>query len=88
MILKVRVTPNAKRFEIRFENGLLKARVRAPPEGGRANEELARELSKIFGLKAFIVKGLKSRDKQVLVEGLSEKQVEQKLRLIMQGLQG
>ncbi len=73
------MTPNAKRFEIRFENGLLKARVRAPPEGGRANEELARELSKILGKKVFIVKGLKSRDKQALVEGLTEKEVEEKI---------
>ncbi|NYZ78073.1 DUF167 domain-containing protein [Candidatus Micrarchaeota archaeon] len=79
MILKVRVTPNAKRFEIRFENGLLKARVRAPPEGGRANEELARELSKILGKKAFIVKGLKSREKEVLVAGLSEEEITKKL---------
>jgi uncharacterized protein (TIGR00251 family) len=79
--LKVRVTPNAKRFEIRFESGLLKARVRAPPEGGRANEELARELSKILGAKAFIVKGLKSREKEVLVDGLSEKEVAEKINL-------
>ncbi len=77
MFLKVRVTPNAKRFKIRFENGLLKARVRAPAEGGKANEELVRELSKIFGKKVFIVKGLKSRVKEVFVEGLSEKKVEE-----------
>lgn len=86
--MKVRVTPNAKRFEIRFENGLLKARVRAPPEGWRANEELVRELSKILRKKALVVKGLKSRDKEILIEGLSEEDVEEKLRLIMQGLQG
>ncbi len=62
------MTPNAKRFEIRFGNGLLKARVRAPAEGGRANDELVRELSKILGSKVLIAKGLKSRDKKVLVK--------------------
>lgn len=69
MKLKVRVIPNARKQEV-IEGEILKVKVRSPPEGGRANEEVIELLSKHFGVKKSavkILKGLKSRDKLVVI---------------------
>ncbi len=67
MKLKVRVIPNARKQEV-IEGEILKVKVRSPPEGGRANEEVIELLSKHFGVKKSavkILKGLKSREKLI-----------------------
>ncbi len=69
MKLKVRVVPNAKKQEV-IEGEVWKVKVRAPPEGGRANEELIEILAKHFGVKKSavkILKGLKSREKVIVI---------------------
>jgi uncharacterized protein (TIGR00251 family) len=52
MILKVKVTPRAPRTEFAGEmaDGTLKVHVAAPPEKGRANEELCAFLAKHYGV--------------------------------------
>jgi uncharacterized protein (TIGR00251 family) len=77
--MRVRVIPNAKGFSISLENGALKIRVRAPAEGGRANGELEKALSKKLGKKVSITKGFKSREKEIQVEGMDEEEVVQKV---------
>ncbi|MFP4466409.1 MAG: DUF167 domain-containing protein [Candidatus Goldiibacteriota bacterium] len=71
----VRAVPNAKKNEIAgIYNGGLKIKTTAAPENGKANEEIKAFLMKKTGLKKNhieIVKGLKSRDKVMAVEGLS-----------------
>ena len=50
----------------------LLVRVESPPEGGRANEEVAALLWKALGVSpaaVAIVRGAKSRDKEVRVQG-------------------
>ncbi len=50
---------------------MLKVRLKAKPEDGKANAELIRVLSAHFGAGkngVRILKGLKSRDKTVLIE--------------------
>jgi hypothetical protein len=50
-LLAVWAQPGAKRDGVAgVWNGMLKVRVRAPAEGGRANEELAESLAEAFGL--------------------------------------
>ena len=71
MKLKVRVVPNAKKSEV-IEGEILKVKVRAPPEGGRANEELIEVLAKHFGVKksqVVILRGYRSREKLVEIIG-------------------
>ena len=72
--MKVRVTPNAKAFSACLENGVLKIRVPAKAEGGKANQALVQWLSRLLGARVFISRGLKSRDKEIEVEGLSERE--------------
>jgi hypothetical protein len=78
--LKVRLTPKSARDEIGGVEAfggetVLKARVRALPEDGRANDALERLVA--HWLKAppssvSVVQGGKSRVKQILIEGEAE----------------
>lgn len=72
--MKARVTANSKQFKAWFEDGLLNLRVRAPARDGKANEEITKELSRLLKAKVFVIRGLKSRDKEIVFE-LEEKEV-------------
>jgi uncharacterized protein YggU (UPF0235/DUF167 family) len=65
--LEVRAQPGAKRSGFAgFWNGMPKIAVSAPPEKGRANEEIALEIARLFGLRASAVEqtgGMKARVK-------------------------
>jgi hypothetical protein len=71
MRISVKVTPNAKSNElVELVHGNFKAKITAPAEGGRANAELVRLLTKKFGVpttKVRIVRGLKDRNKVIEV---------------------
>jgi uncharacterized protein (TIGR00251 family) len=77
VLLPVRLTPKSARDEILGietfgEEAMLKARVRALPEDGRANAALEKLIAKWLGVPPSAVKvtqGGKSRSKQVMVEG-------------------
>ena len=85
--LRVRVTPRAGRNEIAGErDGVLLVRVTAPPEGGRANTAVCRLIAKELGIgstRVSVVRGARSREKLVQVDGLDtppERLVRQILR--------
>ncbi|HDT15560.1 MAG TPA: DUF167 domain-containing protein [Firmicutes bacterium] len=75
LFFNVRAVPNAKKNETAgIYNGALKIKVKAPPENNRANEEIRSFVAKKAGIKknrVALVKGGKSRDKIIAVEGLS-----------------
>jgi uncharacterized protein (TIGR00251 family) len=72
--IEVRLRPRGGRDELLgMRDGVLQARVTAPPLGGRANRALCRLLAKRLGVapsKVSVVRGEKSRDKLVRVEGV------------------
>lgn len=74
VLLKVAARPGASRSAIQGLVGdALKVAVQAPPEKGKANDELVRFLARTLGLRrpqVTLVKGDTSRDKVVRVEGL------------------
>ena len=64
IFLRVTVIPNASKNEIiSNKNNILKIKLKAVPQKGKANEELLKFLKKELGIKARIVKGLTSREK-------------------------
>lgn len=77
VMLKVRLTPKSARDEIvgvemHGDEAVLKARVRALPEGGRANQALEQLVARWLKVPPSFVsveQGGKSRTKQVLIEG-------------------
>jgi uncharacterized protein (TIGR00251 family) len=81
--IEVRLRPRGHRDElIGMRDGVLQARVTAPPVDGQANEALRRMIAKQLGVapsKVSVVRGLKSRDKVVQVEGVTAESVERAL---------
>jgi len=79
----VRVQPRARANEIMGErDGVLLARVTAPPHEGRANEALRRLIARRARVgigRVAIVRGAAGRDKLVRVEGLSREQLREAL---------
>jgi uncharacterized protein (TIGR00251 family) len=77
--LGVKVTPNAGRNEITgFKDGVLQVRIAAPPEKGKANKELTDFLSKTLEVRKssiLIIKGQTSRNKVIVIEGMSGDEV-------------
>jgi uncharacterized protein (TIGR00251 family) len=79
VILEVRVKPKSSSFSISQQNGKITALTRSPAEDNKANMEIVKELSRLFGKDVRIVRGLKSRNKVILVEGASAGDVEKAL---------
>lgn len=73
MMLDVRVMPGAKRSMIRKEADRWKIYVTAPALEGRANKAVIEALAAHFKARKSqiqIIKGLKSRDKTINIEGI------------------
>jgi uncharacterized protein (TIGR00251 family) len=82
--IKVRVSPKAAQGSIVgwMDDGYLKVRILAAPEGGRANIELLRLLGHELRIpisNLSIVRGSSSTDKILKVVGLDEKEVRRRL---------
>jgi len=81
MRIRVRVIPRAKedRIEGFSQDRILRVRVAAPPEKGKANERLVRILAESLGVarsQVRVVAGHTARDKVVEVEGVDQEALE------------
>ena len=85
LVLKVTVRPSASRDQVLGRHGdRLKLSVQAPPEKGRANQAVLLLLARLLGLKKAhlsLLRGDTSRDKDVLIEGLTAAEVARLLEL-------
>lgn len=83
--LTVRVQPRASRSEIHGLHGdALKVRIAAPPVEGAANEALVKLLAKSLGVPrsdVTVIRGHRSRDKVVRVEGIELEEARRRLSL-------
>ena len=74
MELRVRVTARASRDELAgLRDGVLHVRVSAPPVDGKANQAVTRLIAKALGVgrtSVTVVKGERSRDKVVRIDGV------------------
>ncbi len=81
--LRLRVSPGAPRSEVVGRHGdAWKVRVGAPPESGKANEALIELLAATLGVAKNAIEiaaGRASRDKTVVVHGLTSDDVEARL---------
>jgi hypothetical protein len=83
IILHVRVQPNSSKTECVGEyNGMLKIKVASPPVDNAANKVLLATLAGAFGVsknKLQLISGQQSKQKRVLIKGLSEKNIQEYL---------
>lgn len=81
--IEVRLRPRGDRDELLgLRDGVLQARVTAPPVDGRANKALCRLVAKRLGVpssRVSVVRGKRSRDKLVAVDGLAAASLERLL---------
>jgi uncharacterized protein (TIGR00251 family) len=77
--IRIRVQPGARRNEVLgFQADVLRLRVTAPPQEGRANRgvvELLAEKLNVAKADVRILRGHRSRDKLVSIEGLDSARV-------------
>jgi uncharacterized protein (TIGR00251 family) len=73
--IEVRLRPGAGRDELLgFRDGVLQARVSAPPIDGRANDALRKLIAKhlrVAPSRVTLVRGERSRDKLIAVDGMT-----------------
>lgn len=83
----MQVHPGAKQNTVvRLENGVWHIKIAAPPVEGKANKELVGFLSAVLGVsksRITIEKGVTSRKKLIVVEGMTQGDVEERLRKII-----
>lgn len=88
----VRVSPGARRTEVKgLYSERLKVAVAAPPESGRANEELTAKMAAWLDLprrSVWVESGQASRDKVLGLQGLSEEAVAARLASLIRGDKG
>ena len=75
VIVAVFVKPNSKEFQLKIEGDELVVSCRESPIKGKVNKELIKELSRIFKRRVDIVAGFTSRQKKVLIKGISTDEI-------------
>jgi uncharacterized protein (TIGR00251 family) len=74
--IQVRVQPRSRRDEfVAVRDGVIVVRVTAPPLDGRANDAVCRLIAERLGIRASsvaIVRGQRSREKAVRIDGVDE----------------
>lgn len=77
--IEVKLRPRGRADELLgLTDGILQARVSAPPVNGKANEALCRLVAKRVGVapsRVRVVRGEKSRQKLLLIEGIDQDQL-------------
>jgi uncharacterized protein (TIGR00251 family) len=86
-VLEIRLAPRSSRCEIAgIQDGSLKMKITAPPVEGKANEECIRFLSDLLRIRKSaisIIAGEKSKNKTVLVTGMTAQEIEKILRPLL-----
>jgi len=85
VLLPVLVSAEGKQFAlVGFDEwaNAFKVKVKSKAEKGKANQELVREIQKIFSAEAEIVKGEKSKQKTLLLKTTKKQAVECLSRLL------
>jgi len=83
-LLEVKVTPRAKRTQVRLDGDLLRVSVVVAAEGGKANRAVESAVAEALGLRprqVRIVAGMNSRRKLMAIEGIDLNDVRDLLAL-------
>jgi len=87
VLIKVKVIPGAREDAIiAWQGDVLRMRVRAVPEAGKANEAVCRLLARVLGLRPSalaVVRGASSREKFVQIDGLDDEDMRRRLDAVI-----
>jgi hypothetical protein len=79
LILEVLVKPSSKEFKVDVKGDEIIIYCREEPVRGKVNKELIKEVSKLFRKKVELVSGFTSKQKRLLVSGVSRNEAERVL---------
>jgi uncharacterized protein (TIGR00251 family) len=77
VIVEVFVKPNSKSFKMTVDTDEIVVFCTEHPVRGKVNKELVKEFSKFFHAKVELVSGVTSKQKRLLITGVSKSEVEQ-----------
>jgi uncharacterized protein (TIGR00251 family) len=80
-IIDVFVKPNSAKFETVIDGDELVVHCTEEPVKGKVNKELVKELSRLFHAKVEIISGLTSKQKRLLITGITKNEVEKLLSI-------
>lgn len=80
-IFNAKVKPNSPEFKISKFSETVIIYTQNQPENNKANIEIIKELSSLFGKSVRILRGLKSKDKTIMIEGITQKEFEKAIVL-------
>jgi uncharacterized protein (TIGR00251 family) len=75
VVLEVHVKPKSPKFGVEIDGDEIVVSCREAPVKGKANKELLKQLSRLFGRKVTLVSGFTSRQKRFLVSGIGAEEV-------------
>ena len=81
IIFQAKIKTKSKKFQISNKRDHILLEVKSPPVQGKANTEIVKTLKRMFGKEVLILKGFKSKDKLIFVNGITEKEFEEILGL-------
>ncbi|MGE5187821.1 MAG: DUF167 family protein [Betaproteobacteria bacterium] len=76
VLLSIFVKPNSPKFKIELDGGEIVVHATEVPERGKVNKEIIKELTRFFGVKAELVSGVTSKEKQFFLIGLTAQRAE------------
>ncbi len=79
VVIKIRVKPHARQFGIKKIEDQIIVEVKNPPVKGKANDDVIQGLSGFFGKSVQLLKGHKSKQKIVLIQGITLPEVHARL---------
>jgi uncharacterized protein (TIGR00251 family) len=79
-IIDVSVKPRSREFKLVLEEDDIVLFCTEEPLRGRVNKEIIKELSRFFHKQVELVSGFSSKQKKLLVKGVTKKDVEDLLR--------
>ena len=83
VLLDIIVQPKSSRSRITIQENIIKVYLNAPPVDGKANEECIALFSKALKIPKSAIeieKGEKGRKKRLLIMGISQEEINQKLK--------
>jgi uncharacterized protein (TIGR00251 family) len=82
VLLPIFVKPNSPNFKVELDSGEVVVYATNEPERGKVNKEIIKEFTKVLGAQVEIAGGATSKQKQLLIKGLTL----QKLEAAIKGL--
>jgi uncharacterized protein len=80
VILTIFVKPNASKFKVELDGDEIVVHSTEEPVKGKVNKQIVKEFTKLFHTKVEFAAGLTSKQKQLVVSGVTKLQAEQLLK--------